>query len=85
VLLASVLIVALTALAVLWVGHRILRIPGGILSGLLAGVQTQPATLAFALQQSGDDSPNAGYALVYPVAVITKIVVAQLILVFLLR
>ncbi|MEO8288489.1 MAG: aspartate:alanine exchanger family transporter [Chloroflexota bacterium] len=84
VLLVGVAIVALAAVATLWIGHRILHIPVGILSGLLAAIQTQPATLAFALQQSGDDSPNEGYALIYPMAVIAKIVVAQLILVLLL-
>jgi putative transport protein len=43
-------------------------------------VQTQPAVLAFAQEQSGDDLPSVGYASVYPVAMILKIVLAQVLL-----
>ena len=74
---------ALTVIAgglTVWVGYRILRIPMGRLTGMLAGLQTQPAVLAFALEQSGDEAPNKGYAAVYPVALIAKIVYAQLLL-----
>jgi putative transport protein len=66
------------ALATLWVGYRVLRIPMGVLAGLLAGLQTQPAVLAFAQEQSGDDLPGVGYARVFPVAILLKIVLAQL-------
>jgi putative transport protein len=84
VLLAGIVIVTFAALSTLWIGHRLMRIPIGTLTGILAGLQTQPATLAFALQQSNDEHPNVGYAIVYPVAVIAKIVLAQLLLVWLL-
>jgi len=52
----------------------------GIATGMLAGLQTQPAVLSFALEQTGDDSPNLGYATVYPVAMIAKILLAQVLL-----
>jgi putative transport protein len=55
----------------------------GVLSGVLAGIQTQPATLGFGLEQSRDDLPNVGYATVYPLAMIAKLVLAQLLLVWL--
>jgi putative transport protein len=49
------------------------------LSGLLAGAQTQPAVLAFANERTAYDSRVAlGYALVYPAAMITKILLGQL-------
>ena len=64
----------------LWVGYRVLKIPMGQLAGMLAGLQTQPAVLGFALEASGDDLPNMGYATVYPIATIGKIVLAQLLL-----
>jgi putative transport protein len=83
ILLAAAIIVVIAALVTLWVGYRLLRISMGILTGILAGIQTQPATLAFALEQSGDELPNAGYASVYPMAMIAKIVLAQLILLWL--
>ncbi len=57
-----------------WVFHM----GGTRLSGLLGGVQTQPAVLAFANARTNDDPRVAlGYALVYPVAMVTKILVAQ--------
>lgn len=52
----------------------------GKLTGLLAGLQTQPAVLSHALEQTGNEMPNIGYATVYPVAIIAKIVLAQAVL-----
>lgn len=48
------------------------------LSGVLAGAHTQPAVLAFANGRTGYDSRVAqGYALVYPAALIAKILIAK--------
>jgi putative transport protein len=80
---AAVVIVAVVALVTLWVGRRVLRLSMGVLSGVLAGIQTQPATLGFGLEQSRDDLPNVGYATVYPLSMIAKLVLAQLLLVWL--
>ncbi len=80
---AGALLTTLTASSLLWVGYRVLKIPMGQLSGMLAGLMTQPAVLGFALESSGNDLPNVGYATVYPVATIGKIVLAQLLLVLL--
>lgn len=77
---AGALVTTLTAWTTLWVGYRLLKIPMGLLAGMVAGLQTQPAVLGFALEKSGNDLPNVGYASVYPVATIGKIVLAQLIL-----
>jgi len=81
---AGAAITCLTALATLWVGHRLLKIPFSLLIGMVAGLQTQPAVLGYALEQTGNDLPNIGYASVYPVATIGKIVAVQLLLVSLL-
>lgn len=56
------------------------RMDGVRIAGTLAGAQTQPAVLAFANDRTGFD-PRIGvaYALVYPAAMIAKIVLAQLI------
>ncbi|MFY9262614.1 MAG: transporter [Actinomycetaceae bacterium] len=57
--------------------RRIFSMGGTQLSGLLAGVQTQPAVLAFANSRTNADPRVAlGYALVYPMAMIGKILVA---------
>jgi putative transport protein len=76
-------VVTLTvALGALFVGHRLLRIPMGILMGMLADIQTQPAVLAFSVERTKNELPNTGYATAYPIATLTKIVVAQLIVGF---
>jgi putative transport protein len=80
---SAAVIVAVVALVTLWVGRRVLGLSMGVLSGVLAGIQTQPATLGFGLEQSRDDLPNVGYATVYPLAMIAKLVLAQLLLVWL--
>jgi putative transport protein len=75
------MVVTLTVAGVtLIVGRRLLRLPAGILVGMLAGIQTQPAVLAFAVERTRNQLPDAGYASVYPVATIAKILLAQLLL-----
>lgn len=57
----------------------IVKMGGTRLSGLLGGAQTQPAVLAFANERTGADPRVAlGYAMVYPVAMIGKIFIAQI-------
>ncbi|GAB4569890.1 MAG: aspartate:alanine exchanger family transporter [Anaerolineae bacterium] len=80
IFVAGAVITCVTAFLTLWIGHRLLKIPMGMLSGMLAGLQTQPAVLGSALEQARNDLPNIGYATVYPVATIMKILLAQLLL-----
>jgi len=82
--LAGALITCTAALATLWIGYRWLRIPMSLLIGMLAGLQTNPAILSFATEQTGNDLPNIGYATVYPMAMISKIILAQIVLALLL-
>jgi putative transport protein len=77
---AGAVVTMAAAVATLWIGYRVLRLPMGLLTGVLAAVQTQPAVLAFAHEQSRDELPGVGYATVYPVAMIVKIVLAQILL-----
>jgi len=81
-LVAGAIISLGSALLTVVVAHRILRIPLSVVVGMLAGIQTQPAVLAYALEKTGRDSPNVGYASVFPIAMISKILLAQLILQF---
>lgn len=61
------------------IGRRVLRVSPATLAGIVAGTQTQPAVLAYATAQVADEREvNLGYATVYPLAVILKIVLAQL-------
>jgi putative transport protein len=68
------------AFTVLTVGHKLLRIPFGVMTGVLGGLCTQPATLAFASDQARNPTPELGYAAVFPVAMILKICIAQVLL-----
>lgn len=74
--------IVLPLLALLF-GYLVLKIPYGYLAGMVASMGTQPATLGFSSEQAKDDSANVGYATVYPVAMISKIILAQLLLRFL--
>lgn len=81
VLLAGAALTMIAAMLTLAAGSRWLGMPFGALAGTLAGLQTQPAVLGFALEQTHDESPNVGYATVYPVAMIAKVLLGQLLLV----
>lgn len=82
---AGALITILTAFATLVIGYRVLKIPMGLLIGILAGLQTNPAVLGFATEQTENDLPNIGYTTVYPIATIAKILIAQFIFILLRR
>ena len=78
VLVLGLVITAAGAL-VLVVGLHVLRHLTWLeTAGGLAGAQTQPAILAYVNDRTGYDTRvGVAYALVYPVAMIVKIVVAQ--------
>jgi len=50
--------------------------------GLLAGASTDPPALAFALQMAGNNVPSQTYATVYPLAMIARIIAAELFVLF---
>ncbi len=77
-LAAGALITFLVTMATLTVGYKILKIPFDSLLGLVSGLQTQPACLAFASNLSKSENTTLAYASIYPAAMIVKIVVAQL-------
>ena len=78
IIAVGALVSAVHAVALLVLASRWLKVAGPRLAGLVSGSQTQPAILAFANSASRNDERVAlGYALVYPVAMVTKIVVVQ--------
>jgi putative transport protein len=81
IFLSGAAITFTVALATLWIGYRFLKIPLGLLIGMLSGLQTQPAVLGFASEQADNELPNIGYAAVYPTATIAKILLAQFLVV----
>ncbi|MBC7474667.1 MAG: transporter [Candidatus Sericytochromatia bacterium] len=76
--LAGALITLLVSSLTLLIGYKVLKIPMSILIGMLAGIQTQPALLAYACERTKNDLPNIGYTTVYPVITIFKIILVQL-------
>jgi putative transport protein len=79
-LVAGAIVTFVVALAVLLVAHRVLRLPMPVAMGIVSGVHTQPAALAFAHDRSKNDLPRLGYASVFPIATVGKIVLAQVLI-----
>ena len=52
------------------------------LCGLLAGSMTDPPALAFANNIAGSDAPALAYSAVYPLTMLLRILVAQLMVLF---
>ncbi len=78
IVLAGAIVTCATALATLWLGHRVLKMPFALAGGTVAAVQTQPAVLGFTVEQERSDLPNIAYARAYPLALVAKIVLAQI-------
>ncbi|HNM05922.1 MAG TPA: hypothetical protein PKK05_23610, partial [Leptospiraceae bacterium] len=60
-------------------GRYFLKIPFPLLLGIVSGMQTQPACIAYANAEAKNSVPNYGYSLVFPAAMITKIILVQII------
>jgi putative transport protein len=76
VFISGTIISMLTAMLTLWIGYKLIKIPFSLLTGF---VSNQPAILEFALQRAGNRIPLVGYSLMFPIALITKIIYAQVI------
>ena len=64
------------------VARQVFHSSSARLAGLLAGAQTNPAHLAFANMRTGYDVRVAlGYSIVYPAAMVVKILIAQVLVV----
>lgn len=77
---AGAAVTFITAFAALWAAHRLLGVPLSLAIGMVAGIHTQPAVLGWAVQQTDNEIPHLGYAAVYPVATIGKILLVQVLL-----
>jgi putative transport protein len=79
VAMLGLVLTSLAGAGLLLTGWFVHRVEAHRLAGMVAGAQTQPAVLAFVNDRTGFDTRVAlGYALVYPAAMIVKIVLAQL-------
>jgi putative transport protein len=79
---------AITLLPLLIVGafgRLVMKLNFMNLCGLLAGSMTDPPALAFANATAGSDAPSLAYAAVYPLTMLLRIVVAQLLVLVFVR
>jgi len=83
-IVAGAVITTFVAAGTILVAYRFLKLPMSAVMGMMSGMQTQPACLAYANQQAQNDLPNLWYATVYPASMIAKILLAQIILAILL-
>jgi putative transport protein len=75
---AGAVVTFAVALGTMIFACKVLKMPFDTAMGITSGIHTQPATLMFASDISRNDRPNVGYTTVYPLAMIAKIVIAQL-------
>ncbi len=83
-LLAGALISITVSLGIIFGCMKVLRMDWVTATGTLGGTQTQPAILSYIGELSNSESPNAAYAAIMPVAMILKIILAQLLLYWML-
>ncbi|GAA2605567.1 aspartate:alanine exchanger family transporter [Paractinoplanes durhamensis] len=76
------LVAAGTAVACIAVG-RLLRMPLSWLMGVMAGIDTNPAVLTFAEDRAKNELPALAYSMAFPVAMVLKVLIAQLMVVLL--
>ncbi len=84
-LAAGAIITTVATVLTIILGYKYLRLPMSAVMGVMSGLGTQPAYLAYANQQAQNDQPNIHYAMVYPASMITKIVLAQILVTALWR
>jgi putative transport protein len=72
--LSGALVSILGGMMILWAGYKLLRIPFILLIGMISH---HPANLDFANNKAENKLPTYGYALVYPLMLIGKIIFVQ--------
>jgi len=80
IIIASIIISILTAICILLIGYKLVKLPFSILMGM---VSNQPAILDFALNKSGNRIPQYGYTMMFPIASVMKIIIAQVMFIIL--
>ena len=75
IFLASALISLVTAFFGLIIGYKVLKKPFTLLMGMVAN---HPAILDFAVNRSNNRIPQYGFTMIFPIALILKILIAQI-------
>lgn len=80
ILAIGTVVIAVTTVVSLILGFKLLRIPYGLLIGMIS---PQPAVLDYAEEQAANPLPGIGYTLMFPLAIIINVILAQLLLILL--
>lgn len=83
-IVAGAVITTVVSVTSLIVATHYLKLPMSAAMGMVSGIHTQPACLAYANQQTQNELPNLWYATVYPASMIAKIMLAQVLVSILL-
>lgn len=78
---AATILSVMTAIITLWIGYKFIKIPFLLLMGM---VSNQAAILDFAKTKSNSDIPTFGFTMMFPIALIGKILIAQILYIVLL-
>lgn len=81
IFVGGTLVSLLSAITLLFVGFKLLKLPFSILTGF---VSNQPAILEVATSRSGNKLPVFGFTMMMPLALITKILIAQILFLLLI-
>ena len=84
-LLAGVCVTVIPLLLIGLLARLVLKMNFMDLSGLLAGSMTDPPALAFASNIAGSNAPTVGYATVYPLTTLMRILAAQILTILLFQ
>jgi putative transport protein len=78
-IVAGIAITTFITITTIVIGYKYLKLPMAAVMGMMSGIQTQSACLAYANQQTDTDLPNVWYTTVYPASMVAKIILAQVI------
>ena len=83
--LSAILVVMVPLLIAGILGRRWLKMNYLVLCGLLTGSMTDPPALAFANSLAKSDAPSIAYATVYPLTMLSRILIAQVMVLLFFR
>ena len=80
ILAGAAIIAIFGTMIALYIGFKWVKIPFSLLLGF---VSNQPAILDFSQEMTGNRVPTIGYSLMFPIALVMKILFAQLLFILL--
>ncbi|HTZ38827.1 MAG TPA: TrkA C-terminal domain-containing protein [Syntrophales bacterium] len=77
-LCTAALIIGVTVLTILVIGHVVMKVPFDDLVGIISGAVGNPAILAYGVKTVPTDRPDIDYAMIFPGGMILKVILVQL-------